>query len=414
MFTYSRSKSRTGILLVLCVCLLCLSACTTEQTAKDGLSAPSVTNGQTATAYEDPLRALLQTDGEGVSTSAKAHILIEASTGAVLAQKNADACLPMASTTKIMTALVAIEALPLSTQVVIPPEAVGVEGSSIYLTEGETLTVEELLYALLLESANDAAVALACAVSGTVEAFVARMDQRAADMGLCDTHFCNPHGLEADGHYTTARELALLTREALKNETFAAIVSTQKQIIRLHGTEGVRALVNHNRLLRQYDGCIGVKTGYTKRAGRCLVSAAERDGVRLIAVTLSDPDDWNDHEKLLDYGFSRCESVTLSSGDEAPLPVWVVSGTREYALVEAPSLTVVLPRQRGDIRRIVELPRFAYAPLTEGQTLGRLVWYIDTSDGRVYIGEAPLTAQYGIEAVTYRLSLWERLTEIFQ
>lgn len=419
MFVYIKSQKPTGRQYTALLCcalalLLCLSACTAT-TETEGLTLSSALSDGQATTEQEALASLLENTAEVVTTSAKAHILMEASTGAVLAQRNPDARLPMASTTKIMTALVVAEALPLSEQVVIPPEAVGIEGSSVYLIEGEILTVEELLYALLLESANDAAVALACAVSGSSEEFAERMNRRAADMGLSDTHFRNPHGLDADDHYTTARELALISRAALENETIRTIVSTQKKTIRLHGNEGVRLLVNHNRLLRTYDGCIGLKTGYTKKTGRCLVSAAERDGVRLIAVTLGAPDDWQDHERLLDYGFSRCEAVELVHPEVEHLPVWVISGEREYTIVSpAASVQVVLPRERGRVRRVVELPRFAYAPLSEGETMGQLVYYMEKDGQLLRIASVPLTATYGIQAVTYEESLLDRLKALFE
>lgn len=419
MFMYIKSQKPTGRRYTALLCcalalLLCLSACTAA-TKTEGLTLSSALSDGQATTEPEALVSLLENTTEAVTTSAKAHILMEASTGAVLAQRNPDTRLPMASTTKIMTALVVAEALPLSEQVVIPPEAVGIEGSSVYLIEGEILTVEELLYSLLLESANDAAVALACAVSGSSEEFAERMNRRAADMGLSDTHFRNPHGLDADDHYTTARELALISRAALENETIRTIVSTQKKTIRLHGDEGVRLLVNHNRLLRAYDGCIGLKTGYTKKTGRCLVSAAERDGVRLIAVTLGAPDDWQDHENLLDYGFSRCEAVELVQPEVEHLPVWVISGEREYTIVSpASSVRVVLPRERGRVRRVVELPRFAYAPLSEGETMGQLVYYMEKDGQLLRIASVPLTATYGIQAVTYEESLLDRLKALFR
>lgn len=419
MFMYIKSQKPTGRRYTALLCcalalLLCLSACTAT-TETEGMTLSSALSDGQATAEPEALASLLENATEAVTTSAKAYILMEASTGAVLAQRNPDARLPMASTTKIMTALVVAEALPLSEQVVIPPEAVGIEGSSVYLIAGEILTVEELLFALLLESANDAAVALACAVSGSPEEFAERMNRRAADMGLSDTHFRNPHGLDADDHYTTARELALISRAALENKTIRTIVSTQKKTIRLHGDEGVRLLVNHNRLLRAYDGCIGLKTGYTKKTGRCLVSAAERDGVRLIAVTLGAPDDWQDHENLLDYGFSRCEAVELVQPEVEHLPVWVISGEREYTIVSpAASVRVVLPRERGRVRRVVELPRFAYAPLSEGETMGQLVYYMEKDGQLLRIASVPLTATYGIQAVTYEESLLDRLKALFE
>lgn len=350
----------------------------------------------------------------GVSTSAKAHLLLEASSGVVLAQKNATARLPMASTTKIMTALIAIESLPLDTVIEIPTAAIGVEGSSIYLCEGEVLTLSDLLYALLLESANDAAAAIAITVGGDIAGFAEMMNHRATTLGLTDTHFVNPHGLDDDQHYTTAYDLALITKAALDNPTFRKIVSTQKATIPLHGNQGVRLLINHNKLLHMYDGCIGVKTGFTKKTGRCLVSAAERDGVTLIAVTLGCPDDWRDHTALLDYGFSVCESVTLIAPSDFIAPLWTVSGQKEYVMVENSSgLCMTLPRRRGDIHCVVELPRFAFAPLTRGQTVGRLVWVMTLNGQTVELGEVALVTTYDVPEIKYKVSLWERFLSLF-
>ena len=223
------------------------------------------------------------------SLSAKSALLMEADNATVVLERNAHTRLPMASTTKIMTALVALELAAPDTVIEIDAAAVGTEGSSVYLCEGETLTLEELLYALMLESANDAAVAIAIGVAGSEEAFVDEMNRRATSLGLCNTHFANPHGLDAEAHYTTAYELALIAREALQDSLLKTIVSTRKTTIPHQSTDGVRLLVNHNKMLRQYDGCIGLKTGYTQKSGRCLVSAAERDGVTMIAVTIDSP-----------------------------------------------------------------------------------------------------------------------------
>lgn len=256
----------------------------------------------------------------------------------------------MASTTKIMTALLAIERLDPETVVTVPKEAVGIEGSSIYLTEGEQITVSDLLYGLMLESGNDAATALAIAAGGTVEDFVRLMNERAAELGLEDTHFSNPHGLSADDHYTTAYDLARLTCAALENETFASIVSCKTKTI----SDGRRYLSNHNRLLRSYEGCIGVKTGYTLATGRTLVTAAERDGLTLVAVTLNDRSDWADHTRLLDYGFAHYESVALEGVSGTPLPV--VGGVAESVSVSAADGSVVLPKGQTVTRRLV-LPR---------------------------------------------------------
>ena len=343
--------------------------------------------------------------------SARGAVLMEAESGDVVFGQNQNARLPMASTTKIMTALVALDALPLSTVVTITEKAVGVEGSSIYLVEGERLTLEELLYALLLESANDAATAIAIAVAGSVEAFATLMNEKAATLGLKDTRFVNPHGLDDPHHYTTARELALVARAALNDPTFREICSTKRKVIPLHGDEGVRVLINHNRLLASYEGCIGVKTGYTKKTGRCLVSAAERDGVTLIAVTLNAPDDWRDHTAMLDYGFSLYRSVILCEPGFYAAPLWMVNGRQDYVMVEnTASLHAVLRRDHGAIRCVVELPRFDFAPLQAGEILGQLRFYEETPGGTHRdLGCVPLCAAYSIEAVTYRQSLWERI-----
>ena len=347
--------------------------------------------------------------------NARGAVLMEAESGDVIFGQNENARLPMASTTKIMTALVALEALPLDTPVKITSESVGVEGSSIYLCEGEMLTLEQLLYALLLESANDAASAIAVAVSGSVEEFADRMNRKAAELGLTDTHFINPHGLDAEGHYTTAYELAVITRAALENETFRTICATERKTIPLHGTEGVRLLLNHNKLLDSYEGCIGVKTGFTKKTGRCLVSAAERDGVTLIGVTLNAPDDWRDHSAMLDYGFGLYETVPLCEAGFFSAPLWLISGSLEYVVAEnTDALAVTLRRDHGPIRCVVELPRFEFAPLEAGQAVGRLRFFEEARDGTEReLGAVPLKAAYGAEAVTYPRSLWERLLALF-
>ena len=348
--------------------------------------------------------------------NARGAVLLEAETGEVIFGQNQHARLPMASTTKIMTALVALESLPVDTEIRITAPSVGVEGSSIYLTEGETLTLEQLLYALLLESANDAATAIAMAVSGSVESFAEKMNRRAADLGLTDTNFVNPHGLDAEGHYTTAYELALITREALRNPVFREICSTRRKTIPLRGEEGVRLLLNHNRLLSTYEGCIGGKTGYTKKTGRCLVSAAERDGVTLIAVTLSAPDDWRDHASMLDYGFALYESIPLCEEGFFSAPLWLVSGAQEYVIAEnTAALSVTLRRDHGDVTCIVELPRFDFAPIGQGEVLGYLRFFEKRRDGtQRELGRVPLTAAYGVEEVTYPQGIWEWIRRAFE
>ena len=210
------------------------------------------------------------------SVSARSAILVDAQTGRVLYEKNADEQSLIASTTKIMTGLLVCEAGELEREISVPPEAAGVEGSSLYLKAGERITVRELLYGLMLRSGNDAAVALAIATAGSMEAFVGRMNEKAQALGLTNTHFENPNGLDGEVHYSTARDLAKLSVCAMQNETFRAVVSSK------NFTENGRSFTNHNKLLWRVDGADGIKTGYTKRAGRILAGSAVRDGRRLV------------------------------------------------------------------------------------------------------------------------------------
>lgn len=348
-----------------------------------------------------------------LSVSARAAVLMD-QYGQVLYAKNAEERLPMASTTKIMTALVAIEAMksgevPESIQ--IPPEAVGVEGSSIYLVKGEKMRLTTLLYALMLESANDAAVAIAVAVDGSVEQFAERMNRKAADLGLCDTHFVNPHGLDAETHYTTALDLATLTVAALENETFAEIVSTVRYSAPAlaEGADSTRLFVNHNRLLREYEGCIGVKTGYTKRCGRCLVSAAEQNGITLVAVTLNDPDDWRDHRAMLDRGFALCAPVKVTEAGSLRYTVPVVGGQSANVICSSPdAVTLTLPNGCApDVR--VELPRFLWGEIRAGEKIGQVVV---TVNGREAIC-LPLYAESDVAVTVYEKSIWRKICDFF-
>lgn len=232
---------------------------------------------------------------EALEVSATAAVLMDADMGQVLYEKNGDRQMLIASTTKIMTALVVLEHAAPDDVITVTPDHMA-EGSSMYLRAGETVRVEELLYGLLLCSGNDAALALTeCA--GGLTPFVALMNEKAAALGMAHTSFANPNGLDADGHYSTARDMAVLAAAAVENPTFRRICSSRSVTI------GQRTMENHNRLLRQMEGCVGLKTGYTQAAGRTLVSCTEREGCRLVAVTLQDGNDWADHAALYDYGF---------------------------------------------------------------------------------------------------------------
>ena len=301
----------------------------------------------------------------GTDNAAQAAIVVHPETGTVLYEKNADARLGIASTTKILTALVVLEHCALDEPVEILPEYTAVEGSSMYLRAGETYTVEELLYGMMLVSGNDAAVALACHTAGSVQAFADMMNDKARALGMTGSAFQNPNGLDAEGHYSTARDMAKLACAAMENETFRTIVSTKSTTV-----DG-QTLVNHNRLLRSYDGAVGVKTGYTKTAGRTLVSCAQRGATRFVCVTLSDPDDWNDHTRLLDWAFENYEYRAVA-GDTPVYAVPVLSGTVQVCAVTPEREAYLLLRPEDTVTLTAELPRFAFAPVQQGARAGTL------------------------------------------
>ncbi len=326
----------------------------------------------------------------GVSVSARAATLYEPNTQTFLYEKNSDTRLPMASTTKIMTALVVMEHADLDQKVEIDPRAVGVEGSSLYLTAGEVLTVRELLFGLMLRSANDAAEALAYEISGSVDGFVDLMNEKAAELGLVDTHFETPHGLDGKEHYTTARELAFLTAAAMENEEFRNVVSTYKITL---GDDPVRLVVNHNKLLSLYDGAVGVKTGFTKKSGRCLVGAAEREGLTLITVTLDAPNDWSDHEKLFDFGFSLLECRTPLLSEEIVYSLPVIGGRAENLTVKnVEGYSYIAKKSALPVTREVKLPRYVTAPIREGEEVGSVCLY----EGDTLLAEIPLVAEKSV------------------
>lgn len=335
-----------------------------------------------------------------LSLSARAAILIDADSKTVLCEKNARERLGEASTTKIMTALVVSEAMELDRTVSIPYEAVGTEGSSVYLRAGELMSVRDLLYALLLESANDAAVALAILCAGSIEAFADKMNQKADSIGLCDTHFKNPHGLYDEDHYTTAYDLALISAVSLENEELCAIFSTKKATIPLGVTkenpqgEGSRYLHNHNKMLSLYDGAIGVKTGFTKKTGRCLVSAARRDGMTLVAVTLNASNDWHDHCAMLDYGFQNYERAILFDTGEFRYPYAVCGGNEAQVIaINSQPIVLTLPKEREKERVRIEFhQKFEIAPISAGSHLGEL-----TVSANGKSASSPLVAAHSVD-----------------
>ena len=339
--------------------------------------------------------------------SANSACLIEVESGRMLYSKNSSKRMPMASTTKVMTALVALESgIPLSTKIKIPKEAVGIEGSSVYLKQGETVSFEMLLYALMLSSANDAAVAISYTVCGSVDTFVALMNEKTVELGLLDTHFTNPHGLYDENHYTTAENLAKLMAYAMKNPDFAKITSAKsKAFAREDGTSFL--LNNHNRLLKTYDGVIGGKTGFTKKSGRCLVTCAERDGLKLIAVTLNASDDWNDHSKLYDFGFSKYERVYF---DAESIKIPVISGNKSEILAKSDAFSCVLPQERAEISIKINAPSFVFAEIDKGERIGEIVY---SYNGRIF-ATSPLYSQQKVEKIKYKFNLFEWLKDFFK
>lgn len=335
--------------------------------------------------------------------SASSAVLYDPLTQTVITDVQGDVQRGMASTTKIMTALVALELYEPEQVVEIQPEWCGAEGSSMYLRAGEKLTVSDLLYGLMLSSGNDAAVALSCIYSGDSSDFVGIMNQKAQELGLSSTHFDNPNGLDGETHYSTARDMAVLTAAAMENEDFRAIVSTQSIQI------GERYLTNHNKLLSMFDGAEGVKTGFTKKCGRCLVSSASRMGRRLIAVTLNAPDDWNDHISLLNTGFARFEERTvLSAGEIGSVTVAAGETCRTVGLyIEEDFSFALADDEQPDI--ILCGPRIVYGPIDGGDQYGTV---------RVTLGDTVLAEQpvYFVEGVAVTLrekSSWEQMVDWF-
>ncbi|MCM1023638.1 MAG: D-alanyl-D-alanine carboxypeptidase [Prevotella sp.] len=345
--------------------------------------------------------------------SAKAAVLIDAQTGTVIAEKNEKQRLPMASTTKIMSALLLLESGGLDEQFRVDNQAIMVEGSSMGLCEDDIVTKRALCYGMLLPSGNDAANQTAATLAGSTEKFAEMMNSRAKEIGLGDTNFVTPSGLHDENHYSTAYDMAILTREALKNEDFREICGTKRAKLKFGNPPYERWLVNTNKLLTMYDGCIGVKTGFTDEAGRCLVSAAEKNGVTLICVTLNASDDWNDHKKMYDYGFSAAESRKVSY-DCSGLTVKVAGGTVSELPVELESVPdyTVVNGEEPVITSEIFMSDFLYAPAEKGKKAGIVNFY---SDGKPMCTVNVVTKSgCGAVAVERKPNLYEIILEKFK
>lgn len=311
---------------------------------------------------------------EDTEVSAKAAIVVSADTGEIIYSKNSGEKLPMASTTKIMSALLCLESGDLYEPFTVDSDAIRVEGSSMGLQEGDTVTKYALACGMLLPSGNDGANAAAVKIAGSLEGFAELMNDRAQKLGLKKTYFVTPSGLEGEGHGSSAEDMAILAAEALKNDLFREICSSQTMKLEYGNPPYTRWLKNTNKLLSMYDGTYGVKTGFTDEAGRCLVSACEREGKRLICVTLNAPDDWNEHIKLYDNCFQKvktqelcipCEMyVNLAGSQKDVLPVTVGEELADFTVYNADT---------ADFTYTVAAPPFVYAPVKTGDMAAELI-----------------------------------------
>lgn len=326
---------------------------------------------------ESSLCYLENTDKAGFDVSAVSAILIEADTGTVLFSKNEKEHRQIASTTKIMTALLTLEAGEPDKEFQVDSAAIKVEGTSMGLRDGDKVTRRALCYGMLLPSGNDAANAAAVNISGSKTAFAKLMNSKAKEIGMTDTNFVTPSGLDADGQYSCAYDLALLAREAMNNKDFAEICALSKAKVAFGNPVSERWLVNSNKLLTSYDGCIGVKTGFTDSARRTLVSCAERDGIKLIAVTLNAPDDWSDHTKMLDYGFEKVKMCDFTY-DASGLILPVIGSDKETVGVKCDSVQLPLcDEQKEKVTVKVYLPGFVYAGLSAGDKVGEICYELN-------------------------------------
>lgn len=334
-----------------------------------------------------------------IGTTARGAVLIEAKSGDILYEKNAHQVLQMASTTKIMTTLLCLESGNLDEYFKVDPEAIKVEGSSMGLKEDDVVTKRILCYGMMLPSGNDAANSTAYKLAGSIEKFSVLMNERAKKIGMHNTNFVTPSGLDdyTDSHYSTAYDMAILAREALKNDTFREICGTKNVKLEYGNPPYARWLANSNKLLSGCEGVIGVKTGFTDKARRCLVSACERNGVTLICVTLNDPDDWRDHKALYDYGFAQMKKLEIPF-EEKCLGVNVVGGEKGLAMcrLSKPSQLTVYNTDKSQIDTKIIIPSFIYAPVNKGEIIGKVEYY----KGKELIQSIPVMVNENIKEKT--------------
>lgn len=408
MRTKKTRQKATVVLVVYLICIGLVCALALPVRAEE----PTTAQQAETTAVQQSENAA---PADALGLSARYAVLLDSDSGQVLYAKDCDTQWPMASTTKIMTALLLLEAGEPELTFAVTDEMVRVEGTSMGLRAGDTVSRYALACGMLLASGNDAANAAAIHLAGSLPAFADKMNQRAAEIGMTRTHFVTPSGLDAEGHVSTAYDMALLGWEAIQNPVFREICSQSAVRVSYGNPPYLRTISNHNRLVRELEGCIGIKTGFTQKAGRTLVSAVERDGRTLIAVTLRAPNDWKDHRALYDYGFAQYHPISL---DDATLPaakIPVAGGGMSYANVmlhEAPVAWVrVMPFH---IRRELLLRPFEYAPLEAGKVVGIARYY----SGDKLLAEVPLVVQSAVEVArpersAAKQTLWGKIKAWF-
>ena len=340
--------------------------------------------------------------------TARSAVVMEARTGRVLYERNMNDRRFPASTTKIMTLILALERGNLDDVVTVSAHAAGTEGSTIWLEPGDKITLRELLYGMMLHSGNDATVAVAEHIAGSVDAFARLMTEKAKELGATDTHFVNANGLPDDAHYTTAHDMALIASYGYSLPGFEAIVST-KEITFPWVKDDTHRLRNENQMLWLYEGGNGVKTGYTEAAGRCLVSAAKRDGIQLVAVVLDSNWMWNDSILLLDYGFREIETTTVVK-QGMKVGSCTVSGSRTRRVEVQAAEDVVLPVIEGKAgyKQEVELPKALKAPVTAGETIGKLHIYYEGKE----VATTDLVAAQAAERQSFFRTVWTGLCRL--
>ena len=344
--------------------------------------------------------------GEELAISAAAYVLYCPDNGKILLSENAEQQLPMASTTKIMTTLLTLEEAAVDNRVVEFTEGMAAEGSSMYLKRGEKVTLYDLAVGMMMQSGNDAANAAAISIAGSNEAFADLMNEKAASIGMKHTHFITPSGLDDDDHYSTAYDMALLMAYAMQNKEFAFITSqTSMEVHFIYPADKFITYPNHNKLLRMYKDCIGGKTGFTDAAGRCLVTAARRDNMTLVAVTLNDRSDWGDHTELYEAGFSQYQAVTIAPGVDT---LDVVGGETDAVSLNTDELRAVVPVGTEDVTAQVILPSFLYAPIEEGSVVGKVVC---TADGEV-LSQTPIKTAQAVDRDHQKRSLFTYIKDL--